>query len=109
MITFKTLAIAGLTSLTLGATLAATMTEANAQAFRGERMQQNYGYSDPGFMSPVATVVGGAIEAPVAIAGAVLGSAATPMAGSNFGYQHWPYGDGYRGGFLNSGSGWYGY
>ncbi len=109
MTAFKTIAIAGLTAVTLGATTVATMTEANAQAYRGDRMQQNYGYSEPGFMAPAATVVGGAIGAPVAIAGAILGFSATPMAGPNFGYPHWPYSEGYRGGFLNSGGGWYGY
>jgi hypothetical protein len=105
--TLKTFAITGLAALTLGLTAVATMTEANAQAFRGERYDQNYGYSDPGFMSPVAGVVSDAIAAPAIVAGSIMGTTVSPMpvAGPNFGYQHWPYGNGYRGGFLNS----YGY
>jgi hypothetical protein len=105
----KKIAIAGLTTLTLGVSVAATVTEADAQVARGERYDQGYRNDDPGFMGPVATVVGSALAAPATVAGAFAGTGYTPMAGPNFGYQHWPYGNGYRGGFLNSGSDMYGY
>jgi hypothetical protein len=101
--TFKTIAMAGVAVLTLGASVAATMSEANAQAYRGDMY---YRYNDPA--APVANAVAGAIETPFAVAGAVTGAIAAPIyapaADSNFGYPHWPYGNGYRGGWLNSGS-----
>jgi len=109
MTALKAVSIAALTALTLGVSAAATITEANAQAFRGERYDQTYRNNDPGFVAPVATIVGGALAAPAAVAGIILEPGYAPMAGPNFGYSHWPYRDGYRGGFMNSGRSWYGY
>jgi len=100
---FKTAAMAGVAALTLGTAVTTTLSGADAQAYRGDR---DYRYNNPA--APVANVVAGAIKTPFAIVGAVTGGTMAPMyapvAGPNFGYQHWPYGSGYRGGWLNSGS-----
>ncbi|WP_152428436.1 hypothetical protein [Methyloferula stellata] len=81
MKTLKTLAMASAAALTLGATAIATLSPADAQAYRG---------------APV-------LHGP-------LGVTAVPMeeASTNFGYRNWPYGDGTYRGVFNA-PGYYGY